>query len=422
MKRSLTRLDVTCLGVNAIIGSGIFALPDDLYRGMGDLSPLAFVLCALGLAPVALCFAEASSRTDKTGGAYVYARDAFGKNAGFLVGWMCFSNSLFSFAAVAAIAAAYVSRLVPSLAHPAALRGLAAALILGFAALNYFGVKLGARAADLFTFGKVLALVVLVAAMVPSMRFSRLDATLPAGFMGVREAVFAALFAAQGFEVAPVPAEETVQSRRNVPIAILVALGLSSALYVIVQTVVVCAHEGLGAPSDTPLADAALAVAPALGMWVIIGGIISTLGFVSGNALGTPRFAYAFAQDGYVPRSLAMIHPRFATPHRSIVAVCVVAVLMSLALDYRALFGMSNVTVAVQYLATCAAVLVLRKRANLPEERPGFRIRGGALIPFLGIGTSLWIFTAATTQELTWSAGALVAGVVLAILTRRSLS
>ena len=72
MRRSLTRFDVTCLGLNAIVGSGIFLLPDDLYREMGALSPLAFVLCALALLPVALCYAEAASYGDDTGGPYLY--------------------------------------------------------------------------------------------------------------------------------------------------------------------------------------------------------------------------------------------------------------------------------------------------------------------------------------------------------------
>ena len=85
MRRSLTRFDVTCLGLNAIVGSGIFLLPDDLYRDMGALSPLAFLLCAVGLLPVALCYAEAASYSSETGGPYLYARDAFGPRAGFFV-------------------------------------------------------------------------------------------------------------------------------------------------------------------------------------------------------------------------------------------------------------------------------------------------------------------------------------------------
>lgn len=413
--RSLTLFDVTCLGVNATIGSGIFALPDDLYRGMGGLSPLAFLLCAIGLTPVALCFAEAASRTEKTGGSYVYAAEAFGPTAGFAVGWMCFANSLFSFAAVLGIASAYLWRFLPGTGHPVALKAVAVAVLVGFSALNYRGVKHGARAADLFTLAKVASLVLLVAGAIPAMEVGRFATPMPRGLSGVAEAIFVALFALQGFEVAPVPAGEANQARRNVPIAVLTTLGFSSIVYVIVQTVVVAAHGGLGAQTDTPLADAALEVAPALGAVVIAGGVISTMGFVSGSALGTPRYVYAFAADAWLPKALEAIHPRFATPHRAIVVTCAVAAAFTLAFDYRTLVGMSNVTVAVQYGATCLAVFVLRRRGGEPGS---FRAPLGPLVPLLGAAVALWVFRSATRVELAWAVGSLAAGALVAALSR----
>ena len=77
-RRRLGLFDVLCLGVNATVGSGVFSLPDDMHRAMGGWSPFAYVLCTLLLLPVALCFAELSGRFEETGGAFVYARHAFG--------------------------------------------------------------------------------------------------------------------------------------------------------------------------------------------------------------------------------------------------------------------------------------------------------------------------------------------------------
>jgi amino acid transporter len=416
LKRSLTRFDVTCLGVNATIGSGIFALPDDLYRGMGGLSPLAFLLCAIGLVPVALCFAEAASRTERTGGAYVYAGEAFGPVAGYCVGWTCFANSVFSFAAVAAVASAYVCRLVGVEPGTFGLRLLAIVILVAFTALNYTGVKQGARAANLFTIAKILALFVLVAGAVPAVEPARFSAPMAEGFAGVQAAVFAALFALQGFEVAPIPAGETHVARRAVPIAVLTALGLSAVIYVLVQIVVVGAHAGLGVPTETPLADAALAVAPALGIVVIAGGAISTMGFVSGSALGTPRYLYAFASDAWLPRALAAVHPRFGTPHRAIAVTALLVAGFALAFDYRTLIGMSNVTVAVQYLATCLAVLVFRRRGGAAGD---FRAPGGVWTPLVGAAVATSVFAAGSQEELAWAAGSLAAGGLFAVLSRR---
>src|SRR6185436_13500446 len=86
-RRRLTLFDVVCIGVNATVGSGVFALPDDVFREMGGWSPLAFGICALMLLPVSLCMAGLSARTDETGGPYIYARRAFGNEIGFVVGW-----------------------------------------------------------------------------------------------------------------------------------------------------------------------------------------------------------------------------------------------------------------------------------------------------------------------------------------------
>ncbi len=84
--RRLGLFDVLAIGVNAIVGSGVFSMPDDMHREMGGWSPLAFLFCAILLMPVALSFAELAGQSDETGGPYLYARNAFGPLVGFVVG------------------------------------------------------------------------------------------------------------------------------------------------------------------------------------------------------------------------------------------------------------------------------------------------------------------------------------------------
>jgi APA family basic amino acid/polyamine antiporter len=421
MRRTLTLFDVVCIGLNAIVGSGIFLLPDDLYRQMGVLSPLAFLLCAVGLLPIALCYAEAASSVDRTGGPYVYASEAFGAKVGFGVGWMCFANAVFSFAAVASAAGAYFGRLVPAFAGLWPERFVALVVIAIFGALNYRGAKPGALAVDAFTLAKFGVLIVLVAALVPEVSWPSGPAatTLPQGLSGVGAATFVALFAAQGFEVVPVPAGETRHPRRDIPIGIVGSLLLASLLYVVVQAVLVGAYARLGHTSDTPIADAALAVVPTLGTFIAIGGLISMLGFVSGSALGTPRYLYAAASDGHLHAALGRVHVVHQSPHVAVVVTCAISAAMASALDYRALIGMSNVAVAVQYLATCLAIPVLRRRGG---ERPGFKVPFGPVIPLVGAVLSVWVFTQATLEELTWAAASMIVGVVALVAGRRSAS
>ncbi len=413
MRRTLGLFDVVCIGLNAIVGSGVFALPDDLYREMGVWSPLAFALCALGLWPIAWCYAEASSRVDRTGGPYVYARDAFGPQIGFAVGWMCFANSLFSFSAVASAAAAYLGRLAPALADPFTLKLSALAMIALFGALNYWGAQPGALAIDAFTIAKFSVLFVMIVALLPRSWLAFSHATSAAApsapfpaVAGIGAATFMAVFAAQGFEVVPVPAGETKSAQVNVPRAIIGSLIASSILYVVVQTALVGAYDQLGAETSTPLADAALSVSPWLGTLVTFGGLVSTLGFVSGSAFGTPRYLFAAAEDGHLPASIAMRHPRYDSPHRATVVTAVIAMVLVIPFDYRSLIGMSNVAVSVQYLATCLAVVVMRKR-DLAARKPSIAAR---VAPYLGAAVSVWICTEASGEELLWAAASLAVG------------
>jgi amino acid transporter len=222
------------------------------------------------------------------------------------------------------------------------------------------------------------------------------------------------LFAAQGFEVVPVPAGETRSARRIMPIAILISLIAASVLYCVVQGVLVTSSDQLSAVSDTPLVDAALDVAPVLGFVVLLGGLISTLGFVAGSALGTPRYVYAAAVDRVLPHQLSSVHSVLGSPHRAIVATAAVAIALTLAFDYRSLVGMSNVAVAVQYLATCLAVLRFRRR----DEASSFRAPGSWLTPIVGAAVSLWVFTEASGEELMFAASALVFGALVWRLSR----
>src|SRR5215467_12345658 len=100
-RRQLTLFDAICLGINMIVGSGIFLLPGQMAAVMGPSSFVAFLVVGLAMISVALCYAEVAGLYAENGGTYVYARDAFGPLAGFAVGWAAYVSSLLSWSAVA---------------------------------------------------------------------------------------------------------------------------------------------------------------------------------------------------------------------------------------------------------------------------------------------------------------------------------
>lgn len=410
-RRQLTLFDVLCIGVNATVGSGVFALPDDMHRVMGGYSPLAFLLCALLLMPVALCFAELSGRHVDTGGTYLYARNAFGDNVGFVIGWFCWANTFVSWAANATL---FVE--LAGVRSSGASSLLAAGLVLGLGIVNYFGVKLGARLVNLLVIGKVGAILCFLVVAIAAFDPSKLGGTLPVGAAGIGQGIYLALFPLQGFEVTPVAAGETQNPKRNVPWGTMGALLLSALLFVVVQAVLVGGYPGIGAESGQPLVDAAKYFGPTIGLIVVIGSLVSVGGFTAGSALGSPRYAQAIAAHGLMPRSLANINERWGTPHVAIAWTTIITAILAFFFDYRRLVGMSNITVVIQYFFTCVSVPALRKKFG---ESTGFRVPGGAIIPIVGALGSVGLVTGADKPEFIFAAVTLALGILVAVVTKK---
>jgi amino acid transporter len=414
-RRRLGLFDVLCIGVNATVGSGVFALPDDMHRAMGGWSPLAYLLCAILLLPVALCFAELSGRFDESGGAYVYALRAFGERAGFVIGWYCWANTFVSWAANTTL---FVSLLG---APDNAIGKLAAvAVIVGLGAVNWFGVKRGAWVVNFVVIAKIGAILCFLGAAFFSFSPSRLGGALPLGAAGVGQGIYLALFPLQGFEVTPVAAGETENPERNVPLGTMGSLLFSTLLFVIVQAMLVGSYPSLAAKSQTPLTDAAYHLGPRIGLVVLIGSFVSIGGFTAGSALGSPRYAEAIASHGLLPRPLAKVHPRWQTPHVAIFYTTLFTAILAFFFDYRQLVGMSNVTVVIQYLAACVAVPVLRKKLGPVTGRRAWRIPGGPVIPALGAIGSACLFASADAAEWVFAAATLAVGILVAWLSRPS--
>ncbi len=443
--RALGLFSVLCIGVNAIVGSGIYRLPGRLGHYLGPASWLAFALVGLMLVAVALCFAEAAGMFSGTGGPYLYAREAFGTVPGFLVGWSAWVTMVLSFAAVANAVPGYLASLAPSLDGPKMPAVTIATIALGLGIVNLLGVKPGALTTNVFTAAKVVPLAVFVAlglfavsgdnlglvprpAVVPAQlggAASAAAAPMPlAGALGA--ALFAALFPCQGFEVAPVPAGETKEPTRNVPIAVIGALLASVAFYVLIQIVAYGTAPSIatsGATPDKPWSTRPIVEAAATFMgtggarFMAAGACVSMVGFCAGSALVTPRFLVALGQDGLLPRALAHHGRRFESPHVAIVTTSVAVLVAALALDFDALVDLSNVAVIAQYALTCAAITWLRRtRPELPRR---YRVPGGRwLVPLVGVGVCALLASQAKVSELAMSLVMMAAGGVFALAYR----
>ncbi|HET7504879.1 MAG TPA: APC family permease [Kofleriaceae bacterium] len=387
---------LTAIALNGVVGSGIFVLPAQVYGLAGAASLMAYVLAAVLMALVVACFAEAGSRSDETGGPYLYARAAFGELAGFVVGWMFLLARLAATAAIANAFVAYLGSVVPWLGSGAGRCLAITAAIGGLAALNVFGVRPASRAVNLLTVVKLVPLLVLVAVGLVFADARHVTWLALPDVGSLRQAALLLVFAYGGFENANVPTEEALNPRRHLPVALLTTIAAVAVLYVLIQVVAQGTVPELAA-SRTPLASAARAVMGAPGGWMLTGAaIVSTLGSISALALVGPRILFAFARHGQLPAALAHIHPRHRSPHVAVVVFAVLAWAVALAGGFAQLAALSAVARLVFSASTCLAVPVLRRRGQI---EPGFRLPGGPVIPGIAIAIAVWLLSGLTRVQ-----------------------
>lgn len=303
--------------VNIIVGGGIFALPGRLAETLGSAAPFAFILGALLMVPVVLCFAAAGSRATATGGPYSYGRDAFGPFAGFSFGALTWISNVTGCAGVAAALVDQAARVWPA-AGEGGMRSLLLVLLFAlFAALNLRGVHIGARAIGVLAAAKLTPLVLLVLLGIWFIEPAQLTVPQWPAWEHWGQAMVLVLFAYAGMESALVPTGEVRDPGRTVPRAALAAILFVILLYVGLQ---LTAQGVLGAAlagDKAPLASTAGALWTPGFTLLLLGAGVSMLGYLHGNILGNSRLLYALGRDGLLLRlSVACTHARVCRTSR----------------------------------------------------------------------------------------------------------
>ncbi|MBI5544461.1 MAG: amino acid permease [Deltaproteobacteria bacterium] len=398
-RRRLSLFDCIAIGINGIIGSGIFLLPGWVALGAKSLSPLAFVACGALCTLVALCYAEVGGMFERSGGTYLYAREAFGNEVGFGVGWLVLVSCILGYAAIARGFGDQARDLLHLAPWTASLIAPALVLLLGLA--NWRGVKSGARTSDVLTVVKVVALLLFVLGGVFFIRGEQLTSLGTPDLKGFGEGMVSALFALSGFEFVAVVAGQTDNPRRNIPLSIVGSLVGAVVLYSLIQLVVIGVLPQVAVP-QTPANAAPMAAAASVfgdgpaALAVRVAALISMMGFCSGSALVGPQLFASLAQDGVVPKLVARLHPRHGTPNVAIAVVTVLAAGAAALVDFNELAEMTIITLFAQYVPTCLAVIVFRRWR--PDAKRLFRVPLGALIPLAALAVMSMLITRIKTD------------------------
>ena len=389
--RRIYRWDLVALVLNCVIGAGIFGLPSKAFALAGTYSLVAYLVCAVLVALIALCFAEVGSRFSTTGGPYVYAREAFGGLVGFEVGWLLWLARVTAFGSLANLFVGYLT-IFWSGAGTGVPRALVMATIVGaFTLLNLIGVRPSAIVTNAFTIGKLTALLFFIVAGTFFVSRANYSTAFVPSYGQFSQAVLLLVFAFSGFEMAVIPSGEIVEPAKQIPFALLLGIGIVVIVYMLVQFVAIGTLPTL-ATSERPIADASARFLGAKATaFVSLGALVSIGGTLNAIALVSPRLLFAMSADGHLPRFIGAVHPRFRTPHVAIVLSSIVMFALMLSGSFVALATISVVIRLLTYAATCAALLRLRRQSNAAPAT--FVAPFGQVAAIGAIALSVWLLS-----------------------------
>jgi APA family basic amino acid/polyamine antiporter len=382
LRRILGLTEVTAGGVGMIIGAGIYVLLGAATQEAGSLVWLSFVIAAALAGLTGLSYAELSSMFPSAAGEYEYTRHALPHWVAFAVGWTMIVGLVVTAATVSIGFARYLQYFVAI-----DLRLAAVGLLVTLGGVATIGIKQSARLTVGLSAIQVAGLLLVIVIGLPHL--GEVDVLTGPGATGVLGAAALVFFAFIGFDEVITLAEETRDPTRTVPRALLLALGISTLLYV---AVAVTAVSVLGpaalAASPRPLADAMGHVLGDHGATVVAAiALMTTMNTALLAVTPASRITYGMAKAGVMPATLAAIHPARATPVRAIVLVTGAAVAFALLGEFRLIAAVTDFTVYVVFLAVNVTVIVLRR--TRPEAPRRFRvpwcIAGVPVPPMLGL-------------------------------------
>ena len=413
LKRAVGLLDLTALGIGAIIGTGIFVI---LGEAIGDAGPaiiLSFVLAGVTCAFSALSYAELASTIPVSGSAYTYGYATMGEFVAWIIGWDLILEYGVAVAAVAVGWGQYFNDLLDTLfglslpeaiASPPGEGGTvnvpAVFLVLAVGALLVFGVRESARTNTVMVVVKLLVVVLFIVLAFTGFDSDNLSPFSPNGVSGVVTAAAVVFFAYIGFDAISTSGEETKNPGRDLPIAIIGALAICTVLYILVALTASAAmpYKDLDG-QDAPLAEVMRALNFEWGATLIsVGALVAITSVVLTVLYGQTRIMFAMSRDGLVPRAFGKLHPRRQTPVRITATFALLIAVVAAFVPLKAIAEMVNIGTLFAFVVTNIGVIVLRR--TRPDLKRGFRVPLVPWFPLIGIALAIYLMS--RLQGVTW--------------------
>ncbi len=415
LKRELGLFSTTLYGIGIILGAGIYALIGVGAGLAGNMLWLAFLVSAIVAIFTGLSYAELSSMFPKAAAEYHYTKKAFNFEAfSFIIGWILVAGTVIAASTVSLGFAGYFVDLFGG-----DIISVAVALILAMSALNYIGIRISANFnnfASIMETGGLL-IVVFVWLMFPPEAPADMFMLPSGGFEGVIAAIGVIFFAYIGFENVANLAEEVKDSRKNVPIALILSLLISTLLYIMVS---VAAVGEVGAQalseSNSPLT---LVVTRGLGEYASLLSVIAL--FATGNTvliflIAASRIMYGMSASGSSPKIFSATDGH-GTPMYSIFLIAVVASVIAMSGDIKLIAQLTDLGVFIAYIAVNAALIALAGKMKGEFRSP--RVAGTPVLAWLGIISSVLLLLSFDPELWLMELAVVAIGLVIFVAGRK---
>ncbi len=403
---------IVLFGINSIIGSGIFLLPNNAMSIIGPASLGVLLFDMLLVLAMTFCFAEASGLFKDNGGPYIYAKEAFGDFIGYEVGFLTWITRIIAFSTMGVGFATALGGIMPELATPMMKNVIVTVIFALLAVMNLFGVQLFKVIQNLATVAKILPFVLFIGMgifFIDSANFTPLfpGGEYTPGTFGTAAVML--FFTFTGFESIAVAASEMENPQKNLPRAILVAIVIVASIYFLLLA---CAIGIMGyelANTTVPVQEAFGRIAGSFGTGIVASGTLISIGALCiSSSFVTPYSCLALAEKGMLPAVMTKRN-RFNAPYWCILASTIIAMLIAYTGSFTFLASISVVSRFSQYIPTCLSIPVFRKK--MPDAPRAFKIPFGPVIPAIAVLTSIWLLAQAKPQQLIMGLGAAVIAV-----------
>lgn len=399
---------IVLLGINGIIGTGIFLLPNRAYALMGPSSLLILLFDAFLAGCLALCFAEVAGFFSRNGGPYLYAKAAFGDFVGYEVGVLKLVVTIIAWAAMAVGFATALGAAFPFFAGDTMKNLIAAVLIGGLTIMNIAGVKISKILNNIMTISKLVPLCVFIAVGLFFVNGSNFTPFVPTHMAdgAFANAAITMFFAYTGFEAIAVAAEDFKDPKKDLPRGIILTMIIVTIIYMLVVGISIGILGPDLAVDKAPIQTAfGRAVGPVGAYFILIGTLFSMGGINLAESFIAPRACTSLAEDGMLPAFLNR-RTSWGTPWASSVVVAILSILLAWSGNFTTLAAISAVSRFTQYLPTVLSVIVFRRKWKDRERT--YKIPGGIFVPVVAFLTSLWMLSNAKPMQLVWGLGGIL--------------